>query len=109
VIGVDVEAGDAVLDDLQRATVAGGEGRQARDHRLDDRQAERLEEGRLDEAAARIRHRAVELPDHVLLRLHLDPARLAAEIEAVEQLVHPLDLVALVGVVRPVPGRGIPR
>jgi hypothetical protein len=53
VVGVDVEARDAVLDDLQRAAVAGGEGGQAAAHGLDDGQAEGLEQGRLDEGAAR--------------------------------------------------------
>jgi hypothetical protein len=87
-----VEPGDAVLDDLERPAVAGGEGRQARGHGLDDGEAEGLEQGRLDESAAAVGDEAIELPGEDLVELHSQPAHLAVEAVAIHQLVHPGDL-----------------
>src|SRR5690606_4363782 len=97
---IDVEARYAVLDDLQRAAVTGGEGGQARHHRLDDGQAERFEQGRLHEHAAPFGDVAVQFSCDVLVQAQSEPARLAVQGVAVHQFVHAGDLFLFLVIAR---------
>src|SRR5690606_19615768 len=98
VVRVDVEARDAVLDDLERAAVTGREGGQARDHAFDHGETERLEEGRLDEDSAPFRDVAIELTGELFLEEEPEPADVVIELMGVEEGVHLRVLLALLGV-----------
>lgn len=103
VVGIDVEPGLAVDDDLRRAAVEGGEGGEAAGHCLHHRQPERFVERRLDERALGVGDHAVELAVPHAVHLRRDPPELAVELVGLDQVVHLLHLRLLLQILRFLP------